>query len=353
MKQAEFVARNELLWQRLEAWLDNRQLPRKERQRREQLRQQQMAAEAANDPQQAKISAAQAQHDDLDFPAEYRRLCHHLALAQSRMYSPLLIERLNQLVIRGHHQLYASRMQFWHRIAEFYLRTFPQTVRRESKVVALAALLFFGSLITMLIAIQIEPELIYSVADGEQVAQMEAMYDPTLRTRLGRIREADSDVLMFGHYIRNNTGIGFQSFAGGLLFGLGTLFYMLYNGIFIGALAGHLTHIGYIETFWGFVSGHSAFELTAIVLSGAAGFKLAEALLIPGRKTRRLALLDNTRIAIRIVYGAATLFLMAAFVEAFWSSQTVVPVSGKYATGLILWALLLFYLWRFGRDQSA
>ena len=338
MKQSQFVARHEALWLQIEDWLNQQQLSSRE--------QKKLQASRGGDK-------AMPTGMEFDFPAEYRRLCHHLALAQSRMYSPLLIERLNQLVIRGHHQLYATRMYFWHKIADYFLRGFPQLVRSEWKAVALASLLFFGSFFAMLIAIQIEPELVYSVMPGQQVAMMEAMYDPELHSRLGREREADSDMLMFGHYIRNNTSIGFQSFAGGLLYGLGSLFFLLYNGVVIGAVAGHLTYIGYNATFWGFISGHSAFELTAIALSGAAGFKLAEALIMPGRKSRRLALLDNSKVAIRIIYGAATLFLMAAFVEAFWSSLAVIPVVVKYAVGLGLWVLLLAYFYYAGRDYKS
>ena len=327
MKQSLFVAEHEALWQQLEAWLAHRQLSKRERSR-----------------QPAPALA--------DFPAAYRRLCHHLALAQSRMYSPLLIERLNRLVVEGHQYLYSARMHFWHKVVAFYLRELPQLVRAEWRALVLAALLFFGSLSGMIIAIQLNPDLVYAVLPGEQVAGMEQMYDPENRSRIGREREADSDVLMFGFYIRNNTGIGFQVFAGGLLYGLGSLFFLLYNGLVIGAVAGHLTHIGYVETFWSFVAGHSAFELTAIVLSGAAGFKLAQALIMPGRKSRRQALLDNSRTAIRIIYGAATLFVMAAFVEAFWSSLASLPATVKYAVGIGLWVLVTAYFRLAGQEQA-
>ena len=157
---------------------------------------------------------------------------------------------------------------------------------------------------------------------------------------------------MFGYYIKNNTGIGFQVFAGGLLYGLGSLFFLFYNGLVIGAVAGHLTQMGYISTFWGFVAGHSAFELTAIVLAGAAGFKLAAALIMPGRKSRALALRDNAQEAIGIVYGSATLFVMAAFVEAFWSSQPWIPLMVKYGVGIALWLLVIGYFTRLGRGAS-
>ncbi|MDD5392979.1 MAG: stage II sporulation protein M [Thiothrix sp.] len=327
MKQEQFIQQYQPQWDAFEAWLDYQQVPKKERERQD------------------------LQEPALDFPRTYRQLCHHLALAQSRMYSPLLIQQLNQLVVRGHNCLYTSRLHFLHHIAEFYLRGLPQLVRQSSKALLLSAALFFGSFFVMLVAVQVEPELVYSVISGEQVAGMEEMYDPQRTTRFGREREADSDVFMFGFYIRNNTGIGFQVFAGGLLYGLGSLFFLLFNGLSIGAVAGHLTHVGYIDSFWGFVAGHSAFELTAIVLSGTAGFKLAEALIMPGRKSRLLALRDNSQDAIQIVYGSATLFIMAAFVEAFWSSQIWIPIVIKYTVGISLWLLVISYFTFAGRGQ--
>ncbi len=100
---------------------------------------------------------------------------------------------------------------------------------------------------------------------------------------------------MFGFYIRHNIGIAFQCFAGGLFAGIGSLFYLIYNGAIIGAVAGYLTERGHGPTFWAFVVTHSAFELTAIVLSGAAGLKIGYSLVAPGRLTRVQSLVAATR----------------------------------------------------------
>ena len=109
---------------------------------------------------------------------------------------------------------------------------------------------------------------------------MEAMYDPSNR-RIG-MRDADDNVAMFAFYIWNNVKIGFQTFAGGLAFGLGSIFFLVFNGVTIGAVAAHVTNVGFGATFWSFVSGHSAMELTAIALSGAAGLRLGGAVIAPG-----------------------------------------------------------------------
>lgn len=254
------------------------------------------------------------------------------------------------MVVRGHQAMYGSRSHFLKSILGFFAGEFPQLIRKEWKVMAVSSGLFYIPFFLMIILIQLKPELVFSTLDTAMVQNVEAMYDPN-NSVLGRERESDTDLEMFGHYIRNNTGIGFQVFAGGMLFGLGTLFFMLFNGVILGSVAGHLTHLGFIDTFWGFVVGHGAFELTAIVISGAAGLKLAMALIAPGRKTRIRALIDNGKVGIKIMYGAATLFIMAAFVEAFWSSMTL-PVSIKYGVAAVLWGLVIAYFWFVGRGKS-
>ncbi|MGE8495893.1 MAG: stage II sporulation protein M [Pseudomonas sp.] len=288
------------------------------------------------------------------FAADYRRLCQHLALAEARGYSNHLIDYLQQLVLRGHQQFYRHRSPLGTQLIGFLLVGFPRLVRAEWRCVAAASLLFFGSLFGMGLLTYLFPDLIYSMVNPEQVANMERMYDPDAR-RLGRFSERGSsdDWMMFGFYIMNNIGIAFQTFASGLLLGLGSLFFLLFNGLMIGAVAGHLTQIGYSETFWSFVIGHGAFELTAIALAGAAGFKLGWALLAPGRLTRSEALRLAASRSVRLVGGVVAFLLLAAFIEAYWSSMTFATPTIKYVVGAALWALVLAYLLLAGRGDHA
>jgi uncharacterized membrane protein SpoIIM required for sporulation len=188
--------------------------------------------------------------------------------------------------------------------------------------------------------------------DPGAVHNLERMYDPD-NQRLGRERGADTDFAMFGFYVRNNTGIGFQTFAGGLAFGLGTLAFLLFNGLHIGAAAGYLSAAGYGTPFWSFVSGHSSLELTAIVVSGAAGLQVGWSLLVPKQLPRGLALKRAAREAVRLMYGAAVLFVLAALVEACWSSHTAAAPPVKYAVGAAGWLVMLAYLGFAGRGREA
>ena len=288
------------------------------------------------------------------FAAQYRRICQQLALAQERTYSTHLIDQLQLLAMRGHQQFYRHRSHLGAQIIGFVLAGFPRLIRREWRSVLIASLVFYGSLIGMGVLVYLYPELVYSLMDPAQVTSMETMYDPENR-RLGRFgeRDAGDDWMMFGYYIMNNIGIAFQTFASGLLFGLGSLFFLLFNGLMIGAVAGHLTQIGYGETFWSFVVGHGAFELTAIALAGAAGLKLGWALLAPGRLPRGEALRIAAGKSVRLIGGVIVFLLLAAFIEAYWSSMSLASPALKYAVGAGLWLLVMAYLLLAGRGAHA
>jgi uncharacterized membrane protein SpoIIM required for sporulation len=289
--------------------------------------------------------------DPARMPERYRRVCHQLALAQDRRYSPDLVDRLNRLALRGHHLLYENRRRQSGRAVEFLLGGFPRLVRAEWRLVAAAAILFFGPFALLIAVLQLHPEFVHYLLAPEQIAQFHAMYDPANR-RLG-MREADGSLQMFGFYIWNNVRIGFQTFAGGLAFGVGSVWFLGANGVIIGAVAGYLTQVGYSETFWSFVSGHSSPELLAIVVSGAAGLRLGLALIAPGGLTRKSALMAAAKPAVRLMYGAAVMFGLAAFVEAFWSPITEVGFEVKVAVGLAGWVLAFAYFLFAGRARAA
>lgn len=288
------------------------------------------------------------------FSRRYRRLCHHLALATERGYSRQRIDALQQLAMRGHQQLYRHRSQFGASVAAFLVAGLPRAVREQWRwVLASAAVLALSLLLTLVLVLAF-PDLIYAIVNPQQVQQMEAMYDPGA-ARFGPAAEhlSTSAVMMFGYYVMHNIGIAFQVFASGLLLGVGSLYMLLGNGVSIGAVAGHLSQIGFGQTFWPFVVGHGAFELTGIALAGAAGLRLGGALIAPGSSSRHQALRRCAPIALQLVYGALLLLLLAAFVEAFWSSRSDLPNSLKFAVGALLWTLVPGYLALAGRGTHA
>jgi len=285
-------------------------------------------------------------------PGVFRRLAGDLALARDRRYSAPLIEQLHRRVLAAHQRIYGAAPARRNSLLAFIGGGYPALVRREWRVVLSAFLLFFVPLVIMLLALQYDPEGVFLILSPEQAGNFQEMYAPDAK-HLGRPHSASSEWGMWGYYIGNNVRIDFQCFAGGIAFGLGAIFYLIYNGLMIGSVAGHLTQLGYIETFWGFVAGHSAFELTGAVLAGAAGLKIGIALVAPGRRGRIAALKEAAAIAGQLLAGAAVLTFLAAFIEAFWSPNRTVPVTIKYGIGIALWSLTWGYLLLLGKGRRA
>ena len=281
-----------------------------------------------------------------ELPSAYRQLCQQLAIARYRRYSAALLARLNQLALRAYQQIYRAPQRRWPVVLHFLTADFPQRVRADAGLFWLCAALFYLPLLGMGLSVYQAPELIYSLLSPESVADLEAMYAPG---KSADDRNATDDVAMFGYYIYNNIGLGFRTFAGGILLGVGAAFMLLLNGVFIGAVSGYLTARGFIETFYTFIAGHGAFELTGIVLAGVAGLKLGWAVAAPGRFSRVDALRRAASGGVRLILGVVALLLLAAFIEAFWSSNRAIPAEIKYAVGIAGWLLVILYLTLAGR----
>ena len=331
MKQQDFEARYTPDWAILESWLKRK------------------GSKQSSDTDEKTISAEQ-------LVPLYRQLCHHCALARSRGYSPELVDRLNRLALELHHVLYQQNRRLLPKVMYFLFMGFPEALRVNARLIALSAAFFLLPGLAMFVGCLTNNELIYTLMSPEDVWHFETIYDPA-NAILGRERASDTDLYMFGYYIKNNIGISFQVFAGGLLFGLGSVFYLVYNGLAIGGVAGHIVHLGFDETFFPFVVGHGAFELTAIVFSGAAGLRLGLALIDPGPYRRLTALRLAAKDAVWLIYGTTLMLLLAAFLEAFWSSSSTVPASVKYTVGAIYWLMVLVYsfsaAWRQRGSRSA
>jgi uncharacterized membrane protein SpoIIM required for sporulation len=286
--------------------------------------------------------------DPFLLPHHYRTLCRHLALARQRGYGADITESLQRLALRAHRLLYGVRRGSIAGLGKFFAQEFPRVVRAERRLVAAAAAALLLPLLTVALAVALDADRVHRILPPDQVRQMEAMYDPT-SAHFARERPGDGDVEMLGFYVWNNVGIAFRTFAGGVLAGAGTLLVLVFNGAVLGAVMGYLHAIGYGRTFFPFVAGHAAFELTALVLVGAAGLKLGLAVVAPGRLRRSQALRLAAAAALPLVYGSALMLGIAAVIEAFWSPRTGVPIPVKLGVASALWAMVGIWLTRGGR----
>lgn len=288
--------------------------------------------------------------DVSQLPSMFREVCTDLALARHRMYGMPMNERLNELVIRGHKLIHRRASGTWGRVLRFVIADFPIAVRAEWRLLIVATLSFILPLVGMICAgfLWSDFSWIQAVLGTDMMQKLDAMYGSS-DDQIHNLRsEYGSNFMMFCHYIMNNIGIDFRIYAGGILACLGTLFFLIFNGIYFGAVVTYIHTACDKEAFYTFVAGHSSFELIAMVIAGMAGLRIGMGLLHPGRKTRARSLLDAGKKSLPLIYGAAGMTLVAAAIEGFWSAQPLPPMV-KYVTGITLWFVVIAYLAFAGR----
>lgn len=281
----------------------------------------------------------------------YRRACEHLALARARAYPRSMQDRLDNLTSEAHQVIYQRPEIGIERIRHAFAVTFPRAVRAHAAYVWTSTVLLMLPMLLVGWLVYERPDLVLSIVDARTAAEYEAMYSDSAEA-IGSVRSADDNWYMFGFYIRHNVGIGFQCFALGLFFGIGAVYALVFNGIAIGAIAGYVTERGLGHNFYQFVATHGAFELTAIVLAGAAGMRLGHSLLAPGRSTRLQSLTRAARETSILVVGLAVMLILAAAIEAFWSSARWLPLTLKYSVAALCWVAVLGYLALQGRHAD-
>ncbi len=305
--------------------------------------------ERANEAQWSELERAVSREDKALDPERflflYRAACEHLALAEARGFPAPLVSRLSSVTARAHQIVYRQTDLGLGRIARTLMHSFPAEVRIHRWYVLIAALLVVAPAVALGYAVAHRPDLILSLADSTTVEEFGRMYDPA-NAAIGRLRDAGTNWTMFGFYIANNIGIAFQCYVSGILFGLGSLYYLAFNGAFGGAVAGYVTSMGFAGTFFPFIATHSAFELTAVVLSGAAGLRIGRSVLLPGRHTRVASLQLAARETSVIIFGSAVMLVIAAAVEAFWSSAAWVSPIAKFSAAAGCWLLVAIFFLR-------
>jgi uncharacterized membrane protein SpoIIM required for sporulation len=279
----------------------------------------------------------------------YRGCCEHLALSQERAYPIRLVQRLQSLAYRAHRVIYRRQDFGAGRLRQLVLVQIPEAVRLHRRYFLVALALLWVPTLLAAWATWRDPAFALRILEPGSLDEFRRMYGGEGQGLGPHGRGASGDLGMFGYYVMHNISLGFQCFAGGLFAGLGSALFLVYNGLFGGAVAGYVTASGHALNFYSFVVTHSAFELTAICLSGAAGLRIGHSWIAPGRRTRLEALKHASAEAVVLIYAVFVFLLVAAAIEAFWSSAPWVAPRAKFTAGALAWSLVIAYLWRQGR----
>jgi uncharacterized membrane protein SpoIIM required for sporulation len=147
----------------------------------------------------------------------------------------------------------------------------------------------------------------------------------------------------------HNAQLALLSFALGFAFGVPTVMLLTMNATMLGAILALYASYGLTYVIGGWLSRHGTTEIFAIVLAGAAGFKIGWSVVFPGERSRLAAAAQAGRTAAIAMVGVVLMLLCAGLLEGF-GRQLIVEDWARYTIGGIMLAFwcVYFYLPRRG-----
>src|SRR5712691_7281891 len=277
------------------------------------------------------------------FAAQYREVAADLARARTYQVDPRVIAYLERVVTAGHNALYRARGKDRTPLPHYILRDFPAAVVQSWRYVLLAFLLFSVPAVVGYVMIRQRPALAEELLSPGIVARAEAAAENQAEGRGYAETSREDRPPMAAWIITNNISVSFGTFVGGLTGGLLTAWLLFTNGMMLGLVLGLFQNYQALKYLLTFVLGHGVLELTAIFISAGAGFRLAKAMIAPGDRTRKDALVVEGRIAARMIGAVVTLLVIAGTIEGLLSTSDAAAV-WKYSVSAATAVLLALYL---------
>lgn len=266
----------------------------------------------------------------------YQKSAQNLSYAQTYFPNEEVTVYLNELVSKSHNVLYKDQISSIKQVGNFLSTTFIRLFLEQWKFIFVAYLLFTLGALGSFFAVLNDPQSMYAILPAE-VAQG---VNPD---QLGSDEMEVNSSVMSSTIMTNNIKVGILAFAGGITFGLLTVYVLIYNGILVGALAALFFHYDKSYEFWAFIVPHGMIELTAIFIAGGAGLLMGYKLFVPGKFSRGYQLKTQAKRSVQLLIGTIPLFIIAGLIEGFITPASI-PLGAKYAVAFITVIGLLVYV---------
>jgi uncharacterized membrane protein SpoIIM required for sporulation len=268
----------------------------------------------------------------------YRQVAADLSVLRQDATARTYAVHVNQLLARAHHIIYSGRKTNLRTLFLFLRDEYPAVFQRQLGYVlaSIGLSVAFGILGAVLTTAR--PEFMRHFVGPDMIATMERHQMWTESIVSIAPRETS-------HIMTNNLTVSFVTFAGGIVFGLGTLFALFQNGMMLGVIGAACHQYGMSILLWSFVAAHGSLELPSILIAGAAGLRLGHAMLFPGGLRWKDSIAQGGLEATRLVSGIIPLLVIAGCLEGFFSPSQA-PIWLKFTVGALLFTLLNLWLFR-------
>jgi len=273
---------------------------------------------------------------DPDKSAElYIELTDDLSYAQTHYPESVIARYLNSLATGIFQKLNKRRAEKLRRIVEFWRYEVPMAVARNHRKMLYAFLFFASSVLIGAVSTHYDqtfPRVILGDEYVDMTLENIENGDPMA------VYKGSESNMMFLRITFNNIRVSIYTFISGLLFSLGTFYFLFTNGIMLGSFQYFFIQKGVVLDSLLTIWIHGTIEISCIIIAGTAGLVMGNSLLFPGTLPRKDSLIRGSKEALKILVGIIPFIIMAGFLESFITRLTEAPVFFRF--GIILFSFL-------------
>lgn len=249
----------------------------------------------------------------------YNDLTADLAFAQTHYPNSRITLYLNNLTLQLHTSIYGNKREKWSRISQFWTHEVPLAVwdARKELLLSLSVFLLF-------IAIGVVSTL--NDYDFPRLILGDGYVDMTIENIQGgdpaAVYQGGGNTESFLNIAFNNIRVSLMAFAMGVLTSLGSVYYIMMNGVMVGAFTTMFYNEGVLGEAMLAIMLHGTLELSTIVIEGGAGIVMGNGWLFPGTYSRMQSFRRAAKRGLKIVVGTLPVVLAAAVVEGYFTRYT-------------------------------
>ena len=279
--------------------------------------------------------------DPDEMAGQFTELVNDLGYAKTFYPQSKVTQYLNGLSSRIYLGIYRNKKEESSRIVRFWKTELPLVVRKYHREILYSFIIFILFAVMAAFSAAHDETFVRGVLSDQYVDMTE---DNISRGDPFGVYKQDDPLNMFVWIADHNIKVAFIIFISGFLLSIGTIWFLVKNGVMVGAFQYYFFSRGLgwksILVIW----IHGTLEISSFIIAGAAGLVLGNSLLFPGTHKRGYALRRGAKDGLKLMVGLVPIFVAAAFLEGFVTRYASMPI---WLSLFILLGSLSFIIWYF------
>ncbi len=263
-----------------------------------------------------------------------------LSFASTQYPGSRTTQYLNTLASKVHLEIYKNKKEETSRFVTFWKFELPEVIYSSRKSLLYAFIVFIVSAVLGAVSSLYDDTFVRLIlGDGYVNMTLENIEqgNPT------KVYSTMDELNMFFRIAWNNVQVALYCFVSGVFTAIASGFILFRNGVMVGAFLMFFHKEQQFLQAFPVVMLHGTIELSAIVIAGAAGFEIGNALTFPKTYSRMVSFKNGALKGLKIAMGLLPFIILAAAIESFITRYAFMHWSLKVLVIGLSAALMIYY----------